>query len=112
MNSTHNEQKTAVAKRFIGTLNNKIYKYMTVNSENAYFNVLNDIVDECNNMYHQTIKMKPTDIKSDSFSEYNEKYNEKDPKFNVGDPVRISKYKSIFFQGYAINWGKETFFCK
>ena len=60
---------------------------MTAVSRNVYFDVLDDIVDEYNNTYHITIKMKPIDIKSDSFAEYNEESNEKDPKFKVGDHV-------------------------
>ena len=40
--------------------------------------------------------MKPINVKSDSFAEYNEEFNEKYPKFNIGDHVRISKYKNIF----------------
>ena len=47
--------------------------------------------------------MKPTDVKNDSFAEYNEESNEKDPKFKVGDNVRISEYKNIFAKGYAPN---------
>ena len=54
---------------------------MTAVSKNVYSNVLNYIVDEYNNTYHNTIKMKPIDVKSDSFAEYNEESNEKDPKF-------------------------------
>ena len=53
--------------------------------------------------------MKPIDITSDSYAEYNEDSNEKDPKFNVGDHVRISKYKNIFAKGYARNWSEEFF---
>ena len=89
MYSTHNEGKCIVAERFIRTLKNKIYKHTTANSENMYFNVLNDIVDEYNNTYHKSIKTKPIDVKSDSFAENNEEFNEKDPKFNLGDHVRI-----------------------
>ena len=62
---------------------------MTGISKNAYFDVLNDIVDQYNNKCHKTIKMKPIDFKSDSFAEYNEECNEKDPKFEVGDHIRI-----------------------
>ena len=69
MYSTHNEGKSVVAERFIRTLKNKIYKHMTVISKNVYFDVLNDIVDEYNNTYHKTIKMKPMDVKNDSFAE-------------------------------------------
>ena len=112
MYSTHNEGKSVVAERFIRTLKNKIYKHMTAISKNVYFNVLNDIVDKYNNTYHKTIKMKPTDVKNNSFAEYNEESNEKDPKFKVSDHVRISKYKNIFAKGYAPNWSEEIFVVK
>ena len=59
--------------------------------------------------YHKTIKMKPIDVKSDSFAEYNEEPNEKDSKFKVGDHVRISKCKNIFAKGYAPNWSEDIF---
>ena len=85
--STHNKGKSVVAERFIRTLKNKIYKHMTAVSKNVYFDVLDGIVDKNNNIYHRTIKMKPIDVKSDSFAEYNEESNEKDPKFKVGDHV-------------------------
>ena len=55
---THNERKSVVAKRFIRTLKNKIYKHVTAISKNVYFDVLNCIVDKYNNTYHRTIKMK------------------------------------------------------
>ena len=71
---------------------------MAAISKNVYFDVLNDIVDEYNNTYHKTIKMKPIDVKSDSFAEYNEESNEKDPTFKGGDHVRISKYKNILLK--------------
>ena len=51
--------------------------------------------------------MKPIDVKSDSFAEYNEESNEKDPKFKVGDHVRISKYKNVFAKGYGPSWSEE-----
>ena len=71
MYSTHNEEKPVVAERFMRTLKDKFYKYMTAISKNVYFNVLNDIVDKYNNTHHKTIKMKPTDVKNDSFAKYN-----------------------------------------
>ena len=77
MYSTHNERKSIVAERFIRTLKNKIYKHMTAISKNIYYDVLDDIVDEYNNTYHNTIKMKPIDVENDSFTEYNEESNEK-----------------------------------
>ena len=98
MYSIHNEGKSVVAERFIRTLKNKICKYMTVISKNVYIDKLDDIVNEYNNTYHRTIKMKPVDVKDntyiDSIELHSEKeVNDKDPKFKTGDHVRISKYK-------------------
>ena len=81
-------------------------------SKNVDFDVLDDIVDEYNNAYHKTIKMKPIDVKDDSFAEYNKESNEKDPKFTVGDYVRISKYRNIFSKAYVPNWSEEIFIAK
>ena len=82
---------------------------MTAISKNVYIDVLDDIVNKYNNIVHRTIKMKPIDVTSDSFAEYNEDFNIKDPKFKVGDHVKISKYKNIFAKGYAPNWLEEVF---
>ena len=67
MYSTHNEGKFVVAERFIRTLKSKIYKYMTSISKNVYTDKLDDIVDEYNNTYHTTIKMKPIDVKDNTY---------------------------------------------
>ena len=69
-------------------------------------------VDEYNSTYHKTIKMKPIDVKSDFFAEYNEESNEKDPTFKVGDHVRISKFKNVSAKGYTPNWSEEIFVVK
>ena len=82
---------------------------MTAISKNVYFDVLDDIVNKYNNTVHRTIKMKPIDVTFDSFAEYNEDSNKKDPKFKVGDHVRISKFKNIFAKGYTPNWSEEVF---
>ena len=109
MHLTYNKGKFVVAERFIRTLKNKIFKHMTAVSKNVYFNVLNDIVNEYNNTVYRTMKMKLTDVTSDSYAEYNEDSNEKDLKFKVGEHVRISKYKNIFAKGYTQNWSEEVF---
>ena len=62
MYSTYNEGKSVVAERFIRTLKNKFYKHMTATDKNVYYDVLDDIVNECNNTKHSTIKMKPKDV--------------------------------------------------
>ena len=112
MYSTHNEGKSVVAERFVRTLKNKICKHMTAISKNLYFDVLDDIVDEYTNTYHKILKMKPVDVGDDSFAEHNGKSNEKDPKFKVGDHVRISKFKDVFAKEYTLNCSEEIFIIK
>ena len=103
MYSTHYEGKSVVAEKFIRTLKSKIYKYMTSISKNVYIDKLDDIVHEYNNAYHTTIKMKPIDAKDNTYINTDKETNDKDPKFKVGDRVRISKYKNIFAKGYTPN---------
>ena len=112
MYSTHNEGKSVVAERFIRTLKSKIYKYMTSILKNVYIDKLDDIVDEYNNTYHTTIKMKPIDVKDNKYINPSKEINNKDPKFKVSDYVRISKYKIIFAKGYMPNWSEEVFVIK
>ena len=71
--------------------------------------MLDDIVNKYSKTVHRTIKMKPIDVTSDSYAECNEDSNKKDPKFKVGDHVRISKYKNNFAKGYAPNWSEDVF---
>ena len=104
MYSTYNERKSVVAERFIRTLKKKIFKHMLSISKNIYFDVLDDIVNKYNDTVHRTIKMKPIDVTSDSYAEYNEDSNENKSKFKVGDRVKISKYKNTFAKGYTQNW--------
>ena len=85
---------------------------MTAISKNTYFDALDDIVNKYNNTIHRPIKMKPIDVTSDSFAGYNEDSDKKNPKFKLGDHVRISKYKNIFAKGYAPNWSEEIFVIK
>ena len=101
MYSTHNEGKSVIAEQFIITLKNKIYKYLTSVSNNVYIDRLDDIVNKYNNIYHNTIKMKPVDVKSNTNIDSSKEINDKDPKFKVDDIVRISKYKNIFEKGYT-----------
>ena len=82
---------------------------MTAISKNIYFDVLDDIVDEYNNIVHRTIKIKPIEVTGDYYAEYNEDpSNKKDPKSKVGDNGRVSKYKNTFAKGYTLNWLEEV----
>ena len=109
MCSTHYEGKSLVAERFIRTLNNKIYKYMTLISKNVYMDKLDNIINEYNNTYHRAIKMKPINVKDNKYTNTGEKVSDKDPNFKVGAHVRISKYKNIFAKGCTPNWCGEIF---
>ena len=107
----HNKGKSVVAERFIRTLKIKIYKYMTSISKNVYIDELDDTVNEYNT-YHRTIKVKPVEVKDNTYIDFKKEVNDKDPKFKVGDHVRISKYKNIFAKGYTPNWSEEVFVIK
>ena len=105
----HTIKENLLLLRFIRTLKNEIFKHMAVISKNVYFDVLDDIVNKYNNTVHRTIKMKPIDVTVDSHADYNKDFNNKDPKFKVGDHVRISKYKNIFAKGCTPNWSDKVF---
>ena len=79
---------------------------MTAISKSVYFHVLDDVVNKYYNTVHRTIKVKPIDVTSDSYAEYNEDANEKDPKFKVGD---CQEYQNIFAKRYTQNWSEEVF---
>ena len=82
---------------------------MTTVSKNFYYDVLDDIVKKYNNTWHSTIKVKPIDVKDNTYINTDKKINNKDPKFKVGDRVRISKYKNVFAKEYVPNWSEEVF---
>ena len=78
-----------------------------------YIDKLDDIVNEYNNTYHRTIKMEPVDVKDNTYIDSIKSYsNDKDPKFKVGNHVRISRYKDVFAKGYTPNWSEEVFIIK
>ena len=71
--------------------------------KNVYIDKLDDIINEYNNTYHRTIKMKLIEVKDNTYIDFIKEPNDKDPKFNIGDHVRISKYKKFFDKGYTRN---------
>ena len=81
-------------------------------SKNVYIDKLDDIVNKCNKTHHSTIKMKPVNVKSNTYIDYRKEIHDKDAKFKIGDVVRISKYKNIFAKGYIPNWSEEVFAIK
>ena len=85
---------------------------MTAISKKVYIDKLDNIVKEYINKYHASIKMKPANVKDNTYVNFYKEINNKDPKFKVGDHVRISKYKNIFAKGYMPNWSEAIFVIK
>ena len=83
MYSTYNEGKSVLPERFIKTLKNKSFKHITAVSKNVSFDMVDDIVNKDNNTVHRTIKMKPIDVTSASYPEYNEDSNVTKPKLKL-----------------------------
>ena len=112
MYSTNNEGKSVIAERFNRALKTKIYKYMTAISKKFYIDKLDHIVKEYNNKYHTSVKMKPVDVKDNSYIDFKKEINNKDPKFKVVDHVRISKYKNVFAKEHMPNCSEKIFVIK
>ena len=77
-----------------------------------YIDKLDGVVNEYNNTYHKTIKMKPIDVKDNTYINMDKEVSGTDPIFKVGDHVRISKYNNTFAKGYTPNWSEEVFVFK
>ena len=77
-----------------------------------YIENLDYIINKYNNTYHRTIKVKPVDVKDNTYIDFCKEVPLKDPKFKVGDHVRISKYKNIFAVGYTPSWSERVFVIK
>lgn len=115
--STYTLKKAAIVERFNRTLKNKMWKQFSVNGSYKWINILQNLIDDYNNTKHRTIKMKPNDVnrrneKTLLKTVYNYKWNvshRSEPKFKIGDQVRISKYKHMFEKGYTPNWTTEVF---
>ena len=82
---------------------------MAATGKNLYYDVLDDIVNKYNNTKHNTIKMKPKDVKNDNNRVYIDEHNKKSARYNAGDRDRISKLKNIFAKRYTPNWRREIF---
>ena len=108
MYSAHNDGKSVVAERFIRTLKNIICKYMILISKKVYIDKLDDIVNEYSNRYYRTIKKNVWCKIKRIYIDSSKEINGKDPKFKIGDIVRISKYKNIFGKRYVANLSEEV----
>ena len=107
-----NKGKSVIAERFIRTLKHKIYKCMISIPKSVYIDKLEYIANKYNNTYFITIEMKPIDFKPNTYINSSKEINNKDPKFKIGDIVRISKCKKIFEKSYVPNWSEKVFVIK
>ena len=110
---TENEEKSSIVERWNETMKNKMWKMFSV-----FWDKLEKLVDDYNNTYHSSIEMTPTEAskKENENKVFANLYGDliylkpKNPKFSIGDKVRISKYKRrVFDKGYTPNWTEEVF---
>ena len=114
--STENEEKSSVVERWIRTMKEKMWKYFTDNNTYVYIDILPDLVKDYNNTKHSSIKMTPVEAseKKNEFTVWKNLYPNRldilhiNPKFSVGDKVRISKKKKTFEKGYTTRWTEEV----
>ena len=107
--------KCSICERYNRTILSKMYKNFTLNNNTIWVNDLDKLVNEYNNSYHLSIKMKPI-LASKKSNEnyvrnnlYNFKYTNKKPKFSIDDRVRASLLKNTFEKSYISNWSQEIF---
>ena len=108
MYSAHNNRKSVVAERFIGTLKNNIYKYMISIAKSVYTDKLDDIVKKYHHKFQKTFKMKPVDLKSNTYIDSSKEINEKGSKFEISDIVRYQNTK-MFLKKVALQIGLKNF---
>jgi hypothetical protein len=113
--SVYNENHSAVVERFNRTLKEAMWRKFDENDNQKWMKMLPELLYEYNNKVHSTIKMTPNeaskDKNEDELSTRMTTANDKkqNPKFKVGDRVRISRIKKHFEKGYTINWSIELF---
>ena len=117
MYSTENEEKSSVCERWNRTIKTKMWKQFTAQGNTQYLDVLPKILKQYNNTKHNSIKMTPIEASKKKnegivyFNLYGDmEISKQKPKFEIGDKVRISKYKrKVFDKGYTPNWTEEVF---
>ena len=115
--STENEETSSVVERWIRTMKEKMWKYFTDNNTNVYIDILPDLVKDYNNTRHSSIKMTQVEAseKKNELTVWRNLYPNRldildiNPKFSIGDKVRISKKKELFEKGYTTRWTEEIF---
>lgn len=116
--STKSEKKSAIIERFNRSLKGAMYKSFSNRGSHIWFDILHKLIKQYNNKFHRTIGMKPIEVNIKNaetvlnrIRKNTEPKQEKIPPkvFQVGDKVRISKYKGVFAKKYLPNWTNEVF---
>ena len=113
--STENEEKASVVERWNRTMKEKMFKYFSANNTRKYIDVLDEMVKSYNETVHSSIKMTPIEASKEMnenkvwLNLYSIPKEGKDPKYSVGDKVRITKKKTTFEKGYTPRWTEEVF---
>lgn len=112
--STYSTMKASIVERFNRTLKEKMWKQFSLQGTYKWLNILQPIVNKYNDTIHSTIKMRPNQVKKKHTAKllstvYANMKIFTGHKFNIGDYVRVSKYKNIFDKGYTPNWSTEIF---
>ena len=118
--ATENEEKSSIAERWIRTMKENMFKYFTDNNTNKYIDVLPDLVEDYNNTVHSSTKFTPVEAskKENELKVWRNLYPDRyktsrlNPKFSVGDMVRITKKKKVLEKGYTARWTEEIFTIK
>ena len=115
--STNNDEKCSVIERWNRTIKTQLWKYFTANGTNKYTDILQPLIDKYNSTKHRSIGMTPTDARKPSNYQqvfknlYFKKVQSRNvqPKYKVGDKVRITVKKNIFEKGYTISWTDKLY---
>ena len=117
MYSTHNDEKCTVVERWNRTIKTQLFRYFSANGTEKYTDIIQPLIDKYNSTKHRSIGMTPTDARKPSNYQkvfknlYFKKVKSRniEPKYKVGDKVRISKWKGTFKKGYTINWSDKIY---
>lgn len=114
MYSTYSHMKASICERYNRTLKNAMWKKFSLQGNYKWLDILPSLITAYNNTKHRTIGMKPIEVVNTHQDQVMQRFAyddqpRKQPKFKVGDKVRVSKSKQVFEKGYTPNWSAEIF---
>ena len=114
--STNSDLKAVFVERFNRTLLDLIKKPMYIEGKACWLNHLDTAMEKYNNRVHGTTKMTPFEmstnqklIPNNTEGALRSNFKNKQPKFQVGDYVRVPDKRNLYSKGYTTNWNRELF---